>query len=157
MEQRNHVQDRVFWVNGITYNKRIVNLLELRLHTDDGQSRQYLFLTDLKIRNSNAARLIAAGRSRWKIENQGFNQQKNVQYHIEHANSHDYTAMKNHYLITQITDIIMQLYKRGVKILKRFKKTAKEISSNLLEAIRIRRLTDEDIAVMVKPIQVRFT
>ena len=97
------------------------------------------------------------GRSRWKIENEGFNQQKNLRYHIEHANSHNYTAIKNYYLLVQITDIIMQLYESGTTILKAIKKTAKEKSSNLLEAIRTRRLTEEDLAALEKPIQVRFT
>lgn len=97
------------------------------------------------------------GRSRWKIENEGFNQQKNLRYYIEHANSHNYTAMKNHYLIIQITDFLMQLYENGSAILKTFKKTAKEKSSNLFEAIRTRQITDEDITALDKPIQVRFT
>ena len=32
---------------------------------------------------------------------------------ITHANSLNYNAMKNHYLITQIADILMQLYENG--------------------------------------------
>jgi hypothetical protein len=155
IEKRNELD--LFWANDISYNQRTVNLLESKVDTEDGKRKQYLFITDLKITKKNAERLIAVGRSRWKIENQGFNNQKNVRYHIEHSNSHDYTAMKNHYLITQIADMIMQLYENGVKILKDFKKTAKEISSNLLEAIRTRKITDEDIVKLEKPIQVRFT
>ena len=68
---------------------------------------------------------MAAGRSRWKIENRGFNQQKNLRYDIEHANSHNYTAMKNHYLLVQITDIIRQLYENGSAIFKSIKKKGK--------------------------------
>lgn len=54
--------------------------------------------------------MVEAGRGRWKIENEGFNNQKDGIYNIEHLNSYDSTAMKNHYLITQIADILMQLY-----------------------------------------------
>jgi hypothetical protein len=147
----------LFWVNDIAYNNRTLNLIEAKIDTEDGKSKQYLFITNIKVTKRNAERLIAAGRSRWKIENQGFNNQKNIRYHIEHANSHNYTAMKNHYLLTQIADILVQLYENGSKILRELKKTAKEISSNLLEAIRTRTLTDEDIALLVKPIQIRFT
>ena len=150
-------EQEVFWVNDIAYNDRTVNLIEAKIEPEDGHIKQYLFLTDIKITKRNAPRLIAAGRSRWKIENQGFNNQKNIRYHIEHANSHNYTAMKNHYLLTQITDILVQLYENGFKLLREFKKTAKEISSNLLEAIRTRTLTDEDIAQLGKTIQIRFT
>jgi hypothetical protein len=87
-------ENHLFWANDISYNKRTVNLMESTLVTEDGKSKQYVFITDLKITKKNAERLIAVGRSRWKIENQGFNQQKNIRYHIEHANCHHYTAMK---------------------------------------------------------------
>ncbi|AEH54749.1 transposase IS4 family protein [Heyndrickxia coagulans 2-6] len=117
----------------------------------------YQDFTDIKITKKNVERLIAAGRSRWKIENQGFNEQKNNRYNIEHANSQNYTAMKNHYLLVQITDIIRQLFEKGSSILKALKKTAKEKSSNLLESFRTRILTDEDFTHLSKPIQVRFT
>ena len=45
----------------------------------------------------------------------------------------------------------------ALQFLNRSKKRAKEKSSNLLEAIRTRRLTEEDLAALDKPIQVRFT
>ncbi|WP_236579003.1 hypothetical protein [Heyndrickxia coagulans] len=46
------------------------------MKTEDGKSKEYVFITDIKITKKNVERLIAAGRSRWKIENQGFNEQK---------------------------------------------------------------------------------
>ena len=107
--------------------------------------------------NKNLSFLLGSGCSSYKIENEGFNNQKNIRYNIEHTNSHNYTAMKNHYILTQIADIIMQLFENGLKILKVVKKTAKAMSSNLLEAIRTRRLTVEDILHMANPIQIRFT
>jgi len=156
IEQRNE-EEQLYWANDITYNKRSVHLLELNLETEEGKAQQYLWITSIKITKRNAQRLADVGRSRWKIENEGFNNQKNIRYHIEHASSHDYNAMKNHYLLTQIADILMQLYENGVGLIKALKKTAKEISSNLLEAIRTRTLTDEDISWLGKPTQVRFT
>jgi len=65
--------------------------------------------------------------------------------------------MKNHYLLVQIADILVQLYLNGSKILRSLKKSAKEKSSDLLEAIRTRILTDEDFHQLGKPIQIRFT
>ncbi|KIY21088.1 transposase family protein [Mesobacillus subterraneus] len=155
MEQ-NKTEDGLFWVNDVPYNKRTVHLMEAKLETEEGKIKQYVFITNLKITKKNVKSLIAAGRSRWKIENQGFNQQKNIRYHLEHANSHEYTAMKNHYLLIQITDILMQLYEKGAHIFKTVKKTAQEKSSNLLEAFRTRKLTDEDYGVLFKATQVRF-
>ena len=156
IEQRKE-GEQLYWANDIAYNERSVHLLELNLEIEEGKTQQYLWITSIKITKRNAQRLADVGRSRWKIENEGFNNQKNIRYHIEHASSHNYNAMKNHYLLTQIADILMQLYENGVGLLKDLKKTAKEISSNLLEAIRTRTLTDEDISRLAKPIQVRFT
>ena len=97
------------------------------------------------------------GRSRWKIENEGFNNQKTKKYMIEHANSLNYNAMKNHYLITQLADILRQLYEKGVDKIRDLRKGIKEISFNLLESFRTRLLTDyKDILNLEKPIQVRF-
>lgn len=156
IEQSDENKD-LFWVNDILYNEREVNLLESREETEKGERRQFLFTTNISIRKRNAQKLLTAGRSRWKIENEGFNNQKNVRYDLEPVNCHHYTAMKNHYLLTQIADILVQLYEKGFKLLKTLEKTIKEISSNLLEALRTRVLTDEDMVALVKPIQVRFT
>lgn len=145
--------NNIIWTNGINYNERTVNMIEY----ESKDNKQFTYITNIKITAKNSLKLIHAGRSRWKIENEGFNKQKNIRYHIEHPNSHNYTAMKNHYLLTQITDILMQLFEKGSKILQSFKKTIKEISSNLLEAIRTRILTDEDITHLDKPMQIRFT
>ncbi|MBE3571271.1 MAG: transposase [Bacillales bacterium] len=65
--------------------------------------------------------------------------------------------MKNHYLLVQIADILVQLYLNGAKILKGLKKSAKEKSSDLLEAIRTHILTAEDLLRLGKPMQIRFT
>src|SRR5699024_6143362 len=121
------------------------------------KKKTFTFITNIKVNNRNARKLVNAGRSRWKIENQGFNRQKNIRYHIEHASSRNYVAMKNHYLLTQITDILMQLFEKGSKSMKHGKKTAKEIYTILLEAIRTRKKTDEDIRQLANPIQNKFT
>lgn len=63
--------------------------------------------------------MIQAARGRWKIENEGFNNQKNGLYRIGHLNSYKSNAMKNHYLLTQIADIFMQCkcqYKNDRKV-----------------------------------------
>lgn len=156
LEQKKQ-QGPIFWVNDIPYNDRKVNIIESIIEMEAGSKKAFVFITNLKITKKNANRLIEAGRSRWKIENEGFNQQKNLRYNIEHANSHHYVAMKNHYLLVQITDILRQLYEKGATVMRKIKKAAKEKSSNLLEAIRTRKITDEDLIHLGKPIQVRFT
>jgi hypothetical protein len=113
-------------------------------------------LTSVGITKGNAGELVAAGRDRWKIENEGFNIQKNHRCFIEHACSEHYGAMKCHYPLAQIAEIIMRLYENGVKAIRIANRGIKTISSLLSESIRTRLLTDEDIANIGKPIQIRF-
>ena len=148
--------EKCTWTNGIVYNKRTVNLIEAEIEVDQ-EKKVYTFITDVKITKRNADVIVCFGRSRWKIENEGFNNQKTKRYHIEHANSLDYNAMKNHYLITQLADILRQLYEKGVDKIRELNKSIKEISSNLLESFRTRLLTKvEDILQQENRTQIRF-
>jgi hypothetical protein len=156
LEEDNELDD-LCWVNDMEYKGKKLNIMECELDETDGNKKHFMFITNIKVSKRTVENLFNAGRSRWKIENEGFNTQKNVRYYIEHANSRNYTAMKNHYLLTQIADIIMQLFEKGTKLLKTIKKTAIKISSDLLESFQRHILTDEDMIKMVKPIQVRFT
>ena len=86
--------------------------------------------------NQRLEEMIIAGRGRWKIENEGFNNQKHGVYRIEHLNSKNSNAMKNHYLFTQISDILMQLYLAWNPYVKELNQTIKNTSSWLLESFR---------------------
>ena len=94
--------------------------------------------------------MILAGRGRWKIENEGFNNQKNGIYRIEHLNSRNSNAMKNHYLLTQIADILMQLYLAWNPYIKELKQTIKNTSSGLLESFRGLKVTKEDVSYIFR-------
>ena len=99
----------------------------------------------MEITEEKAEDFVETGRKRWLIENEGFNIQKNHRYMITHANSLDYNAMKNHYLITQIADILMQMYENGDKGVKELKYTIKRISEELLESMRKQKLETKDL------------
>ena len=145
------------WVSEIGYNERTVNVIETEVAVECEIIRTFVFITNIKITKRNADEIMSFGRSRWKIENEGFNNQKTKKYMIEHANSLNNNAMKNHYLITQLTDILRQLYEKGVDKIRDLGKSIKEISSSLLESFRTRFLTDyEDILNLEKRIQIRF-
>ena len=109
------------------------------------EEKKYQYTTSVEITRNNLEELIEAGRGRWYIENEGFNMQKKILYGIEHLNSHDPNAMKNHYLLTQIADIIMQLYLRWNTMVKKYEQGIKNTSSKLLESFRQRTVTDEDV------------
>ena len=98
----------------------------------------------MKVTNWTAEEFAETGRKRWLIENEGFNIQKNYRYMITHANSLDYNAMRNHYLLTQLADILVQLYENGVKGIKIINRTIAKISEGLLESIKKQPLMKED-------------
>lgn len=148
-----------FFVNDVEYKNMKVNIAEARIWNKNKKKQtSFKYITDIKITQKNFDEIIASGRKRWKIENEGFNNQKTKRYYIEHANSLNYTAMKNHYLITQITDIMRQLFEKGSELFKKQRMSIKEISSNLLETFRTRPLTEiEDNKAMIKNrIRIRY-
>lgn len=87
------------------------------------------YITNLEITNSNIEDIVKLGRSRWKIENEGFREQKNGTFKISHLCSRNENAIKIHYYLIQIAHIIRQLFDKGSKALKDMRlKTKKEAS-----------------------------
>jgi hypothetical protein len=117
---------------------------------------RFMWAIDIELKERNLEEMISRARSRWKIENEGFNNQKNGIYKIEHINSYDSNAMKNHYLLTQIADILMQLYLACNKLVKAIGQSIKNTSSLLLESFRRRFVTDEDVSFINKYTTVRL-
>jgi hypothetical protein len=135
---------RMKWVNGLDYNGHSVTVMELEIEQKDKKWKEFQWITSMDITGRSAFDFAQTGRKRWLIENEGFNIQKNYRYIITHANSLDYNAMKNHYLITQIADILLQLYECGVRNLRLVKRTIQSISEGLLECLKNQRLVEED-------------
>ena len=138
-------KQQIKWVNDLSYNNHIVSVFELVIEGKRGKEMRFQWVTSLRISGRYASEFAETGRKRWLIENEGFNIQKNIRYFITHANSLDYTAMKNHYLLTQLADMLLQLYERGVKGLKIIKRTLKKISEGLLECLRNQEVTAKDL------------
>lgn len=141
---RKSIKNDMKWVSGLYYEGHELTVMELKIEMDEKNSGSFQWVTGLKILGKTAWDFARTGRKRWKIENEGFNIQKNHRYDIEHANSMNYNAMKNHYLLTQISDILMQLYETGIKDLRQIKRTIKNISSDLFRSFA-QRITREDI------------
>jgi hypothetical protein len=136
------------YINGIVFGKREVNVLkysETQVKKGKEVTTDFAWITNFEITDKNAMKLTNAGRNRWKIENQGFNRQKNWQGNIEHACSWNERAQKNHYLLEQISDFIKQLYEYFFLKKNEIKKTQKNISSDLLKSFA-KQPTSEDIS-----------
>ena len=112
-----------------------VKYKEKRVKKGEIITTEFKFITSIKVNKTNAKKIVVAGRNRWKIENQGFNRQKNWQGDIEHACSHNERVQKNHYLMEQIADFIKQLYEYFYLLKNGIKKMKKNISSELLASL----------------------
>jgi hypothetical protein len=111
------------WVNDIDFDGLTVNAFECIEETAEGVT-PFVWLTSLPVSKANVAELaVRGGRLRWKIENEGFNTQKNGGYELEHAYSTDPTAMKNFYLLLQVGHLISQLMEKGSLLRKRIQET----------------------------------
>lgn len=132
------------WVNELNYQTHKVTVMELEIEKNQKRWQEFQWITSMEVTSRTAEEFADTGRKRWLIENEGFNIQKNYRYMITHANSLDYNAMKNHYLLTQLADVLLQLYENGVKGIKVIKRTIEKISEGLLESIKKQLLTDGD-------------
>lgn len=110
------------WINHVEFNKRTHNWIQLNEQQTNQSAKlqkyKFVYLTDLDITHDNAHQICENGRLRWKIEKQGFDQQKNHGYNISHKYCRkSYTGMKNFYQCCQIAHMINQL----VELSKDFK------------------------------------
>lgn len=116
------------YVTGLDYQEKKVNIIK---YTDKKRGTEFVYITDLPITNKNIKATINVGRRRWKIENEGFNIQKNGTFDIGHLYSKNQIAIKVHYLMIQIAHILRQLLENGLSSIKELKLKLKEISLQL--------------------------
>ena len=116
------------YVTKLDYQEEKVNVIK---YTDSKKGTKFVYITDLSITNKNIEATINVGRKRWKIENEGFNIQKNGTFDIGHLYSKNQIAIKVHYLMIQIAHILRQLLENGLSSIKELKLKLKEISQQL--------------------------
>jgi hypothetical protein len=158
------------WVEGISYMDSagrehclsVIECLETKPNTHGTpETTKFKWVTNVKVTKANVAALAnEGGRIRWKIENEGFNAQKNSGYGLEHAYTTNPTSAKVFYFLLQIAHTIEQLITKGSLLRKALLQrlgSGKNLALRLLEAFRTRPLT----RVLVKGLahcrfQIRF-
>ena len=146
------------WVTDIDYRGPCFDVLELieskpgergkMLVPDRVKNTRFVWMTNLKIDKDNFKAIAKGGRLRWKIENEGFNIQKNGGYNLEHPYSQHEIAMKNFYLLLQIAHIISQLMEKGSLLkdqIKRVFGSAINVFRQLLEDLRTKFFNPEEL------------
>jgi len=101
------------WSHNLHYKKHTLHVIYCKEHTiHKGRkvTRNFVWLTDLRPSKHNVVRLANKGaRQRWKIENQGFDDQKQHGFELEHVYGRQQNAWKNYYQLLQIAHLISQL------------------------------------------------
>ena len=141
--------DEYSYVTKLDYQSKKTNIIK---YIDKKKGTEFMYMTDLPITNRNIKETIYLGRKRWKIENEGFNVQKNGTFDIGHLYSKDSTAIKVHYLMIQIAHIIRQLLENGIKEIKELKLKLKEIS----QVIKKQLISTITNLTVLKKVQLRF-
>ena len=119
------------------------------------------WLSNFTVTDKNIIALAnEGGRLRWKIENEGFNNQKNGGFELEHPYSQHPIASKVFYLLLQIAHVLYQLVEQGSLFRKAFPTgvgSSKNIAFRLLEAWRNLRLGATELeGLWTAPLQIRF-
>lgn len=144
-----------FLVKDYNYNKytlNIVRYIEKAPPNTNKQDKIFTYITNLYIDDNNIKTIVDMGRRRWKIENEGFNNQKNIYFNINHMCSYDYNAMKAHYFFIQFAHTIRQLLDLGSKFVEALQGKIKEISFNILSEL----ISTQINLVESKNFQLRF-
>jgi len=91
-------------------NWETVRVLRYRQHKPNGEIVEAYWLTDFSLRKVGSQALFSLCKSRWKIENEVFNDGKN-RYGLEHLAHHHANSLLVGWLITCLAIVIERLYR----------------------------------------------
>jgi hypothetical protein len=95
------------------------NALQCLETSPQGVRTRFAWITPLPVSAKNVEAIARkGGRYRWKIENEGFNRQKNSGLNLGHVYSIDPEKGKAYYYLLQIAFIVTQLLERGSLLLQ---------------------------------------
>jgi len=104
------------WVNDLDYQGHTLSAFECRERRPDGE-HYFAWISDIPMGcRSVVTASNQGGRLRWKVENEGFNTQKNHGYELEHAYCSQQSAVKTFYFLLQVAHAIHQLMIKGTLV-----------------------------------------
>ncbi len=174
LENSNLQADTIFWYKSdykifqnVEYNQNkyfIIETIFEKKHkkTDETETTRFVHISNIEIVKNNSHQVSEAGRLRWKIENEGFNNQKNNGYNAEHKFSRtNFNAVKNYYELLQIADIINQLCYKSILLVEYMKNlglTEKSLIENILSYFKAGEFNDLELIkeIFLKKEQIRY-
>ena len=125
------------YLNDIEYSKHYYSWVECKetivhVNGEPPSVQRFVYITNIRQSNENIISTADNGRLRWKIENEGFNTQKNLGYDLEHKFSRvSYTAMQNYYQLCQIAHAINQFVEHSSDVISLMKEHSKQTMVDL--------------------------
>ena len=120
------------YLNDIEYAGRYFSWVEcnetvVNIKSKTKAHQRFVYITNIRSEQQNIIETADSGRLRWKIENEGFNAQKNWGYELEHKFSRvSYFALQNYYQLLQIAHMINQLVERSNAVVEIMKEHSKQ-------------------------------
>ena len=101
---------RLSWVNDLQHEGHRFSAFDCLTYNKQQKIQYFAWISNRRVNRSIISTLAnQGGRTRWKIENQGFKEQKRHGYELEHAFSENQNAGKNYYFLLQIAHTMIQL------------------------------------------------
>ncbi len=103
------------WISNIAYDDHTIHWIECKEKKPPWPKNKtgitkFVYLSSFEINQNNYREIVEIGRLRQKIENEGFNTQKNLGYNMAHKYSRvSDLAYKNYYQSLQIAHIIVSM------------------------------------------------
>ena len=105
---------RLSWIHDLEHEGFHFTAFDCLTYDEENEVVYFSWMTDMAVRRDTVCELAnQGGRKRWTIENQGFRNQKQQEYRLEHPYSDNPNALKNYYFIVQIVHAVVQLLVRG--------------------------------------------
>jgi len=143
------------WADGLPIAEFTPNVLFCKEKPKGEQARQFVWLTNFHLCRNNVEKIAnKGGRLRWKIENEGFNVQKNNGYEMQHPYSEHANGLQVFYVLLLMAYYIAQLILHGNLITSLCKTfgSAKNFARRMAESMR-NHPAPADLAM---PGQIRF-
>ena len=143
------------WVDSLPIAEFTSSVLCCTQQHQTGEATRFCWLTNFQLCARNVENIAnKGGRLRWKIENQGYNVQKNYGYEMEHPYCEHPNAFRVFYLLLLIAHYFSQLILQGSLIdsLMETFGSAKNFARRLAESLRNHTLPQP----LPMPGQIRF-
>ena len=125
------------FLNDIEYAKRSFSWVEcketiVKTGKNITSQQRFVYITNIHQTKENVVETADSGRLRWKIENEGFNTQKNLGYALGHKFSRvSFPAMQNYTQLLLIAHMINQLVEKSKECIELLMEHSKQTIVNL--------------------------